>query len=281
VVLCPGVNDGPALEQTLAELSELYPTVQTVSVVPVGASPKLETWSLERDGIPIQPATPAFARAVVATVSRAQKAARRDFGRSVAHCSDEFYLTAGLPVPGAAIYDGFAQYENGIGMVRKHRDDWARTRRRVAAKSLMPGVRSIAVGTGKLAEPVLTTIAGEFAELTGIRSTVVGVENTVFGSRVNVAGLVNGCDWRAAFQGCDADILFLPRTSLDYFGERFLDGVSTAEMEAAVGKPVVYASQWSEIGEYLTTGASLHAPGKASNGAMWSVGRDERFIRDA
>ena len=41
VVLCPGVNDGTALDQTIMELAALYPTVQTISIVPVVVS-----WSM-------------------------------------------------------------------------------------------------------------------------------------------------------------------------------------------------------------------------------------------
>jgi NifB/MoaA-like Fe-S oxidoreductase len=276
VVLCPGVNDGPALEHTLGDLLALHPTVQTVSVVPVGASPKLETWSLERDGIPVSAASPAYAREVLGVIGAAQRAARREQGRTVVQCSDEFYLTAGVRVPGAATYDGFPQYENGIGMVRTHLDDWARARRRLA-RCGEPRYRSIVAASGTLAAPLLAGIAHEFEGLTGIRCRVVPVENTVFGARVNVAGLVNGCDWRNALAGCDEDLVVLPRTTLDYFGERFLDGISTAEMSDALGRPVLYASQWSEVWDAV----SGHAPGRArkvaTNGAMWSAGREERY----
>ena len=36
VVLCPGWNDGPALERTVAELAPLHPHVATTAIVPVG-----------------------------------------------------------------------------------------------------------------------------------------------------------------------------------------------------------------------------------------------------
>src|SRR6266849_6828190 len=36
VVLCAGLNDGPVLDQTIDELANLYPGVQSISVVPVG-----------------------------------------------------------------------------------------------------------------------------------------------------------------------------------------------------------------------------------------------------
>ena len=38
IVACPGINDGPALERTLRELSELYPAVESVAIVPVGVT---------------------------------------------------------------------------------------------------------------------------------------------------------------------------------------------------------------------------------------------------
>ena len=66
VVLCPGVNDGPHLERSITDLAALFPTVQTISVVPVGASPKLEDWSLSRDHIELVKPTPAYAREVIA-----------------------------------------------------------------------------------------------------------------------------------------------------------------------------------------------------------------------
>ncbi|MCL6645831.1 MAG: DUF512 domain-containing protein, partial [Dehalococcoidia bacterium] len=131
IVLCPGVNDGEHLARSIAELGALYPTVLTISVVPVGASPRLEEWALERDGIPLERPTPAYAREVIDLIRPFQREFRRRFGATIVQCSDEYYMTAGLPVPPARAYDGFPQYENGIGMVRRMLDDWARTRRRL------------------------------------------------------------------------------------------------------------------------------------------------------
>lgn len=36
IVLCPGINDGPFLAETIEELARLYPSVQSVGIVPVG-----------------------------------------------------------------------------------------------------------------------------------------------------------------------------------------------------------------------------------------------------
>ncbi|MGI8926750.1 MAG: DUF512 domain-containing protein, partial [Tepidiformaceae bacterium] len=128
IVVCPGVNDGEHLERSVRDLLSLYPTVQTVSVVPVGASPKLEDWSLLRDGIELTRPTAAYARAVIARIAPLQEWARRELGATVVQCGDEYYVTGGVAAPPARHYDGYPQYENGIGMVRTMLEDVAAAR---------------------------------------------------------------------------------------------------------------------------------------------------------
>src|SRR5688572_15142528 len=105
IVLCPGVNDGEHLDRSVRDLAALHPTVQTISVVPVGASPKLEDWSLARDGIELVRPTPEYAREIVRQVRPLQAECRERYGRTIVQCSDEYYITAGETVPVAAHYD--------------------------------------------------------------------------------------------------------------------------------------------------------------------------------
>lgn len=270
IVLCPEVNDGCHLDRSLDDLAGLYPAVQTISVVPVGASPLLEERAMAKEGIELGLATPAYARGVVDSVTRVQRRCRRLHGRAVAQCADEFYLAAGVKVPGAAIYDGFPQYENGIGMVRKHLDGWHAVRRQLRRRPLEPRFRAVAIGTGTLAAPVVAGVGKEFSALTGVDIEVRGVQNSVFGARVNVSGLVCGEDWIRSLTGCRAELIVLPRHSLDYFGEKFLDGITPSELSLALGRPVAYASQWSEVAAAIR--GELPHPGmnRATNGLMWS-----------
>ena len=235
-MLCPGVNDGPHLDRSVRELGALYPTVQTVSVVPVGASPKLEDWSLERDGIELVRPTPAYAREVVAQVGRLQQEFKRRHGKVVVQCSDEYYVTAGVPVPPAAAYDGYPQYENGIGMVRRMQADWARTKRRLSQRPAAIAGRRAVIGSGTLAAPLLDAIAAELNVLAGTEVAVVPVTNTVFGERVNVTGLLCGKDYLSQLRGLRPDCFILPRPSLDYFGEKFLDDMTVDQLEARPGR---------------------------------------------
>ena len=282
VVLCPGVNDGPELERSVRDLAALYPVVQTVSVVPVGASPKLEDWSLSRDGIELVRPTPAYAAAVVSQLTPIQRQLRRRHGATILQCSDEYYVTAGAEVPPPSWYDGFPQYENGIGMVRTMLEDWKRTKRRLAA--LIPGElagRHVVIACGTLIAPRLRQIAAEFECLTGARLDVRSVTNTVFGERVNVSGLLCGGDYVRELAGLAPDCYILPRPRLDYFGRHFLDSMTVEDVEARLGAPVTFASRWSEVLTILRRGPRRPSRNAAPNGAFWAEPAPRRGRRIA
>ncbi len=274
IVLCPGVNDVANLDRSVRDLAALYPTVRTISVVPVGASPKLEDWSLERDGIELVRPDREYARGVVQQMRALQAEIRARHGATVLQCSDEYYVTAEEEVPPARMYDGFPQYENGIGMVRTMLDDLARTKRRLAKRGGAGAGRYVVLGCGRLIAPVLERIAAELEPLTGARIEVVIVTNSVFGERVNVSGLLCGQDYVDALGGRRPDCFILPRTSLDYFGKKFLDSMTIEECEARLGAPLTFASQWSEVVRILEKGPRRPGRNEASNGAFWSEERE-------
>ena len=112
VVACPGINDGPALDRTLRELSALYPAVESVAIVPVGVT-------RYREGLcHIDPYTPAQAAGVIDQVEGFASAFLAEHGTSLAWCSDEFYLIAGRPLPEKSYSEDMNQLENGVGMLR-------------------------------------------------------------------------------------------------------------------------------------------------------------------
>jgi putative radical SAM enzyme (TIGR03279 family) len=282
VVLCPGVNDGPALERTATDLAALYPTVQTVSVVPVGATVQYEERMAavgRTDGTAA--CSPEYAKSLIRRMRPLQRALRRAHGATLLYLADEYYLIAGDPMPGASTYDGFPQYENGIGMTRTFLDDWSRTRTALRRRPpALPSV-SLAVGCGTLSAPVLRAAFAEFADETGMPATVVPVRNEHFGERINVSGLLTGADFAAQLQDVPGDLIVLPRTSLDYFGRRFLDSSTPGELEASLGRPLVFATSMSEVVEVLgaiAAGASHLDPSLpgATNGIFWA----ERGHRD-
>src|SRR5438876_3133938 len=111
VVVCPGVNDGAVLEDTLAGVLDEYPELATVGVVPLGVSRHSHEPSM-------RPHTVAEAAAVLDAVGEWQQVFHRVLGRRLVFAADEYYLLAGRPFPAAGEYEGFAQHENGIGIAR-------------------------------------------------------------------------------------------------------------------------------------------------------------------
>ena len=91
-VLCPGLNDGDALEATIRALVAL-PGAQSLALVPVG----LTGW---RDGLaPLRKYRPDEARAVLDIANRWRAKLLAERGTRFVFPSDEFYLQAGAPLP--------------------------------------------------------------------------------------------------------------------------------------------------------------------------------------
>ena len=77
---------------------------------------------------------------------------------------------------------------------------------------------------------------------------VLPVVNRFFGPTVTVSGLLTGQDVVAAFEGSALDgPVFLPRLMFDAQGERTLDDWTPAEMEEAIGLPVVTAESLRDV----------------------------------
>ncbi|NND02208.1 MAG: DUF512 domain-containing protein, partial [Acidimicrobiia bacterium] len=119
VVLCTDVNAAEVLDRTCAEIVARYPKLASVGVVPFGMS-RYAT------GISLRPHEPHEAARDLDIIERWQETALVHVGRRLFQASDEMYLLAEREVPDAALYEGFAQHENGIGMVRAFYDEIGR-----------------------------------------------------------------------------------------------------------------------------------------------------------
>jgi putative radical SAM enzyme (TIGR03279 family) len=109
IVVCPGVNDGPALDATLAGILDEYPALASVACVPLGVSRFTKEPSMRAH-------TTAEARAVLDLIDVWQESFVEAIDRRMVFAADEYYLLAGRPFPAASAYDGFPQHENGVGM---------------------------------------------------------------------------------------------------------------------------------------------------------------------
>ncbi len=259
VVLCPGLNDGDALDQTVRDLAGYHPRVRSIGVVPVGltrtpaeilAGPGASCSRIlpSAADLNLRQFEPHEAQRVIHQTRAWQRLFRPAFGSSVVYASDELYLLAGAHVPPAATYDGYPQYENGIGMVRDLLDDWRRTRRRIrAGHGSQHTRRSFSLVCGELIAPVLEPMIAEWARLRGVAAELVVVENRFFGPRVRVSGLLTARDILGVRSRLRGDVVVLPEVMLDKTGSRLLDNVGPAELEGRLGKPVRFAAQMSGL----------------------------------
>jgi putative radical SAM enzyme (TIGR03279 family) len=229
VVLCPGINDGPVLEQTIHDLASLDRVVESVAVVPVGISEHLRARE-------IRPLTEEDARQNLGRILAWNKQLRKRLGRGFVFPSDELFLQAHVPLPGPRFYEDFPQLQNGVGLIRVMLDDWRRSKRRLPAA--LPSARRVAWLCGRAAAPALRRIAEDFGAVEGLAVEVRVVENTLFGSAISVSGLMSGRDVVRTLKDAPADLAILPRSAFGFEGERTLDDWSVEAIEREAGVPI-------------------------------------------
>jgi putative radical SAM enzyme (TIGR03279 family) len=259
LVICPGVNDGPVLDDTLLGILDRFPGLASVGAVPLGVS----AHSSEPD---MRPHTPAEAVAVLDCIEAWQARYLAALGRRMVFAADEYYLMAGRPVPAADAYEGFPQHENGIGMARTFATEVADALAGAAVEGT--GVRSgffawvdgapadgyraprtsvplavrdarrpssapVVILTGRYGASVLEPLVPELAARAGVPVRALPVDNEFFGGNVGVTGLLTGADVGRALAGVAAgDRVLLPDVVLS--GDRFLDGATLADLPRAV-----------------------------------------------
>ncbi len=257
IVVCPGLNDGAVLDDTLAGVLDEYPELDSIAVVPLGLS-RFNT------GPEMREHTQSEAAAVIDTIEDWQDVFQSVLGRRMVFAADEYYLMADRPFPPAERYDGFAMHEDGIGMARTFEAEFlgdaveATGVRRgffaavdappnpAAYTGLRSGVMSgmgaeagqppavevtmlpsraapIGVLTGTFGAAVISPLI-DTLDRSDIR--VITVDNQFFGGNTGVTGLITGEDLTAVLALEPAGHRYLlPDVCLSDDG-RFLDGVA-------------------------------------------------------
>jgi NifB/MoaA-like Fe-S oxidoreductase len=263
VVVCPGVNDGEVLEDTMLGILDRFPRLETAGVVPLGVS----GFNREAD---MRPHTRAEAEAVLDTIDRWQSRFQAALGRRLVFAADEYHLMAGRAFPALDEYEDIAQHENGIGMARVFEAEvqnalagesttttgtrsgffaWVdgapptgyRAPRQTGGGLAVLDTRDTAVAgpapvtvlTGTYGEAVLAPLLPALTERAGTRVRLVAVENQFFGGNIGVTGLLTGADVARALADVDAgDRVLLPDVVLS--NDQFLDGTGIADLPRPV-----------------------------------------------
>ncbi len=238
IVSCPGINDGPALDSTLADLAAMFPAVNSVSVVPVGVTKY-------REGLyPLKTYTRETAAALVDQVEAFAAKHLEEQGTRLVWCSDEFYLLAGRELPHEDYFEEFTQLDNGVGMLTLLSREFARALDLMEPGEL-EGTASFSIATGVSAAPFLAKLVGHAREKCGtIEGKVYPIVNRFFGETITVAGLVTGGDLIQQLRGKKlGKRLLIPANMLRSGENVFLDDVTTADVERELGVPVVPVPQ--------------------------------------
>ena len=231
IVLCRGVNDGEELRRTLSDLSEYYPELESVSVVPAGLTK-------HREGLyPLSDFTPCEAREIIDTVNEYAEAQLAKHGSRQFFAADELYLKAGISLPKTEYYEDYSQIENGVGMLRSFSDECEDALSQVGeiANEIPP--RRLLIATGAASYPTVYHFAKRVEELCpSVSVEVIKIVNNFFGESVTVSGLLTGKDIYEQVKDAEkCDLLLLPSSCLRHGDDIFLCGMSLSELRDKLG----------------------------------------------
>jgi putative radical SAM enzyme (TIGR03279 family) len=232
IVLCPGINDGEYLKQTVADLAGLFPNVASIAVVPIGLT-------IHRKGLPhLNAVTAEYAASFIREWEPEAKSLAKELGEPFLFLADEFYLKADMPFPPISTYGDFPQLENGVGMIQLFRKEVLK----VLKKSRKMREGSATIVTGFSALPVIEDFLAGLSEHTGLALKGIAVQNRLFGSSVTVAGLVAGRDIIDALKGIKSgEFVVIPDVMLKEAEGVFLDDLAPGDIARELNVKVVVA----------------------------------------
>jgi putative radical SAM enzyme (TIGR03279 family) len=239
VVLCPGINDGKHLEQTIRDLASFYtedlPVVASVAVVPVG----LTRFRPSEDEL--VPVTPAKAKEVILQVGRLQQEFRSQLGYPVVWLADEWFLIAGEELPCEAEYGDYPQIDNGVGSIRLFLKQFD-----AIADKLLPGKLSAKIPNrkftwvvGNAVELAFQPILQRLNSVEGLFVEMCALSSDYWGQNISVTGLLTGHDLLLKLQGLDfGDGILLPSVMLKHGELIFLDDISVENVAAKLNTKI-------------------------------------------
>ncbi|HEY5674573.1 MAG TPA: DUF512 domain-containing protein [Malonomonas sp.] len=240
IVLCPEFNTGEVLRQSIEDLSELYPQVATLAVVPVGLTK-------HRQNLPeLRKLSQAEAAEALSLIHRCQQEYLSQKGSRFVFAADEFYLQAKADFPPLSDYEDLAQLENGVGLIPQFRQQ----AEEVLLEADPLELDRVTLVTGSSFADELERFAQRLSLRTGVALQVVPIENRLFGEQVTVTGLLSGTDilLQLQGQGLGAAVL-IPEVMLKDGGQLLLDDLTLDDLCERLQVPVlpVESSPWGVL----------------------------------
>ncbi|MFM1842163.1 MAG: hypothetical protein RLZZ490_899 [Cyanobacteriota bacterium] len=236
VVVCPGINDGEHLQQTLLDLAQFHqgeiPAVISVAVVPVGLT---RFRPIEDELIPV---TQAKAQEVIQQVQTLQKRFGEQLGSHFAWLADEWFLIAGQELPPESHYEDYPQIGNGVGSIRQFIKEFQQT----AEAMLPPRVeteRRLTWVVGNAVAKVFEPLVDQLNQVQGLTIHLAALNSDYWGQEITVTGLLTGQDLIAKLAGRDlGDGILLPALMLKHDDTCFLDDLRVDDVAQQLGIPI-------------------------------------------
>ena len=234
IVLCPGYNDKEELERTVSDLTKLYPYVNSAAAVPVGITkhrehlPNLEIFNEKTAGETID------------QVDKLQKKYLKELGTRFIFLSDEFYIMANRKLLDYDEYEGFIQFENGVGMISKFERE-IKDYLENLSEDHKSKIKKVSIATGHSAYEFMCEMAKcVMDKCPGVQIDVYKIINNFFGDTITVSGLVTATDIIDQLKNKDlGETLYIPRSMLKADEEIFLDNITLENLSDIMGLEVV------------------------------------------
>ena len=225
IVLCPGYNDKEELEKTVSDLAKLYPYVNSAAAVPVGITkhrqhlPTLEIFNEKT------------ASETIDQVEKLHEKYLKELGTRFIFLSDEFYVMANRKLLEYDEYEGFIQFENGVGMIskleREIKDSLENLSKQQTSKT-----KKVSIATGHSAYEFICEMAKCIMDkCPNVQIDVYKIINNFFGDTITVSGLITATDIIDQLKGKDlGETLYIPRSMLKADEEIFLDNITLEKL---------------------------------------------------
>ena len=234
IVLCPGYNDKEELTRTIKDLETLYPYVNSAAIVPVGITkhrghlPNLEIFNEKT------------ANETIDQVHELQKMYLEKRETRFAFLSDEFYIMANRKLLEYDEYEGFIQFENGVGMISKLEREIQNHLKKLS-KDQISKKKKVSIATGHSSFEFIKKMAKEIMDICpNMQINVYKIKNNFFGETITVSGLITATDIIEQLKNQDlGETLYIPRNMLKSDEEIFLDNITLEELNETMKLEIV------------------------------------------
>lgn len=230
IVLCNGINDGQELDNSIEALGNMYPSIKSISIVPVGITKF-------RDKLyPLEKYNKDLSLKVIKQVNSWQSVFLENNGSRVVYLADEFYIMANTDIPSYDEYEDFPQIENGVGLIASFKREVEEFLQDNTKDFFENSGDAISIATGVSAyETIYNTAVALESKCPDLKIKVYPVINKFFGDLVTVTGLLTGQDIIKQLTGKPiGNRLLISRSTLKANTEIFLDDLTVADIEDAL-----------------------------------------------